>query len=124
MEIVDVQKYTQFKKGSVFREVPILTDQTMATILLIDSGSKTTDLNHPQKERIYYVVKGNGEVTIDDESRDVKEGDMILIPKGKHHKYTTNSHRLTLISINQIDDVPILIKSSPKKKSSRKMAVN
>ncbi len=124
MEIVDVQKYTQFKRGSVFREVPIITDQTMATILLIDSGSKTTDLNHPQKDRIYYVVKGHGEVTIDNETRDVKEGDMILIPKGKHHKYTTNSHRLTMISINQIDDVTVKDISKPKKKSSRKMAVN
>jgi len=124
MEIVDVQKYTQFKRGSVFREVPIITDQTMATILLIDSGSKTTDLNHPQKDRIYYVVKGHGEVTIDNETRDVKEGDMILIPKGKHHKYTTNSHRLTMISINQIDDVTVKDISKPKKTRAGKMAVN
>jgi hypothetical protein len=52
MEIIDVLKYTQFKPGSVYREVPIITDQTMATILLIDSDSRTTDLNHPQKDRI------------------------------------------------------------------------
>ncbi len=105
MEIIDVLKFTDFKKGSVFREVPIITDQTMATILLIDSNSQTTDLNHPQKDRIYYVVKGNGEVTINKESRNVKEGEMILIPKGSSHKYSTVKSRLTLISINQIDDV-------------------
>jgi mannose-6-phosphate isomerase-like protein (cupin superfamily) len=118
MEVVDVSKYTSFKKGSVFREVPILTDQTMATILLVDSDSQTTDLNHPQKDRIYYVVKGEGEVTIDNEARMVKEGELILIPKGRSHKYTTNHHRLTLISINQIDDVTAkkkAIKTVPKK---------
>ena len=115
MEIVDVSKYTNFKKGSVFREVPIITDQTMATILLIDSGARTTDLNHPQKDRIYYIVKGSGEVTIDNESRNVKAGDMLLVPKGKSHKYTTNSHKLTLISINQIDDVITKKKTSTKK---------
>lgn len=104
MEIIDVLKYTQFKKGSVYREVPILTDQTMATILLIDSDSKTTDLNHPQKDRIYYIVSGTGEVTIDKETKFVKEGEMILIPKGSSHKYTTNSNRMVMISINQIDD--------------------
>lgn len=125
MEIVDVMKYDQFKEGSVVREVPIITDQTMATILLVDAGTMTTDLNHPQKDRIYFVVKGHGEVTIDDETRDVKEGDMILIPKGSHHKYTTNAHRLTLISINQLDDVTVTERSTAKKKaSSKKNGVN
>jgi mannose-6-phosphate isomerase-like protein (cupin superfamily) len=107
MEMIDVLKYTDFKKGSVFREIPILTDQTMATILLIDSNSKTTDLNHPQKDRIYYIVRGTGEVTIDKESKNIKEGEMILIPKGSSHKYTTTTSRLVLISINQIDDIAI-----------------
>jgi mannose-6-phosphate isomerase-like protein (cupin superfamily) len=104
MEIIDVMKYTKFKKGAVFREIPILTDQTMATILLVDSDSMTTDLNHPQKDRIYYVVKGSGEVTINEESRMIKAGELILIPKGNSHKYTTTSRQLVLISVNQIDD--------------------
>ena len=104
MEIIDVLNYTKFKIGSVFREVPIITDQTMATILLIDSNSRTTDLNHPQNDRIYYVVRGIGEVTIGEESMQIKEGKMILVPKGSSHKYTTTTDRLTLISINQIDD--------------------
>lgn len=105
MEIIDIMDYTGFKKGSVFREVPIITDQTMATILLIDSDSMTTDLNHPQKDRIYYVVSGDGTVTIDNESKKVREGNIILIPKGSSHKYTTTTSRLVLISVNQIDDV-------------------
>ena len=104
MEIIDVMQYTKFKKGAVFREVPILTDQTMATILLVDANSMTTDLNHPQKDRIYYVVKGSGEVTINEESKMIKAGEMILIPKGNSHKYTTKNHRLVLISVNQLDD--------------------
>ncbi|MFW3145910.1 MAG: cupin domain-containing protein [Thermoplasmatota archaeon] len=104
MEIIDVLKYDQFKMGSVFREVPIITSQTMATILLIDSNSRTTNLNHPQKDRIYYIVRGKGEVTIENESRLIKEGDMILIPMGSSHKYSTSTSRLVLISINQIDD--------------------
>lgn len=105
MEIIDVFNYNQFKVGSVFKEVPIITDQTMATILLIDSNSNTTNLNHPQKDRIYYIVKGRGRVTIGNESRNIKEGELILIPKGSSHKYTTTTSRLILISINQIDDI-------------------
>jgi mannose-6-phosphate isomerase-like protein (cupin superfamily) len=105
MEVIDIFKYDKFKNGSVFKEVPIITDQTMATILLIDSNSHTTDLNHPQKDRIYYIVKGRGEVTIGSESRYIKEGELILIPKGSSHKYTTTTRRLTLISINQIEDI-------------------
>ena len=122
MEIIDVLKYTEFKKGAVFKEVPMITDQTMATILLIDSNSKTTDLNHPQKDRIYYVVAGDGKVTIDQESRMVKAGDMILIPNGSSHKYTTKASRLVLISVNQIDDVATgkKKKTAPKKNAGPK----
>jgi len=122
MEIIDVMKYTKFKTGAVFREIPILTDQTMATILLVDSNSMTTDLNHPQKDRIYYVVKGSGEVTINEESKMVKAGEMILIPKGNSHKYTTNGSRLVLISVNQIDDVATgkKKKTAPKKNAGPK----
>ena len=116
MEIIDVMKYTKFKKGAVFREIPILTDQTMATILLVDSDSMTTDLNHPQKDRIYYVVKGSGKVTINEESRMIKEGELILIPKGNSHKYTTTGSRLVLISVNQIDDKAVKEKPAAKKK--------
>ena len=117
MEIIDVLKYTQFREGSVFREVPIMTDQTMATILLIDSNSKTTDLNHPQKDRIYYIVRGSGEDTINTETNFVKEGEMILIPKGSSHRYATNSDRMVLISINQIDDVkPVIVSFSATRK--------
>ena len=116
MEIIDVMRYTKFKKGAVFKEVPMITDQTMATILLVDSNSMTTDLNHPQKDRIYYVVKGAGEVTINKESKMIKAGELILIPKGKSHKYTTAASRLVLISVNQIDDVVAKKKTVPKKK--------
>jgi mannose-6-phosphate isomerase-like protein (cupin superfamily) len=108
-------KYNEFKKGAVYREVPMITDQTMATILLIDSNSKTTDLNHPHKDRIYYVVAGAGKVTIDEESRMVKTGDMILIPNGSSHKYTTKASRLVLISVNQIDDGVVEKKAAQKK---------
>ena len=116
MEIIDVSRYTEFKKGTVFREVPMITDQTMASILLIDSNSMTTDLNHPQKDRIYYVVKGSGEVTIGPESKLIKEGHLILIPKGSSHKYTTTGSRLVLISVNQIDENVIKKKPAVKKK--------
>jgi mannose-6-phosphate isomerase-like protein (cupin superfamily) len=115
MEIIDVMKYNEFKKGAVFKAVPMLTDQTMASILLVDSDSMTTDLNHPQKDRIYYVVSGAGRVTIGHESKLIREGHLILIPKGKSHKYATTGSRLVLISVNQIDDKVIKKKPAMKK---------
>jgi hypothetical protein len=73
MEIIDAFKYDQFKMGPVLKEVPITTDQTMATILLIDSSSHTKDLNHPQEDRLCDNVKVEGEVAIGNESRQIRK---------------------------------------------------
>ena len=103
MEIIDVLRYSGFNIGSVFREVPFFTDQLMTTILTIDSNSRTTDLNHSRKDRVYYVVSGRGEVTVDNRSNDVREGHLVLIPNGTKYHFMTKADKMVLISFNRVD---------------------
>ncbi len=44
---------------------------------------------HYQKvsDEIYYILRGQGTITVDGEKRDLKEGDVISIPKGKVHGF-------------------------------------
>ena len=74
MEIVELGHFNEYKENSVKMEIPMMTEQVMATVLLIDSNSKTLALNHPHMDKIYLVMEGSGVVTIGDESEKVRKG--------------------------------------------------
>jgi mannose-6-phosphate isomerase-like protein (cupin superfamily) len=41
---------------------------------------------HLQMEEVYYLLKGQAQLTINDDTRIVKPGDAIVIPPGARHK--------------------------------------
>lgn len=48
---------------------------------------------HKKMEEIYYVVKGNGKIIIDGDLTEIKEGDLVSIPKNKFHHVETESNQ-------------------------------
>lgn len=40
---------------------------------------------HKERDEVYYIIKGKGIMRVNEEKKDVKEGDVILIPKGSVH---------------------------------------
>jgi mannose-6-phosphate isomerase-like protein (cupin superfamily) len=46
---------------------------------------KSTPHMHKKMEEIYFVLKGEGEIFIGDESEIIKRGDLVAIPKNKFH---------------------------------------
>ena len=40
---------------------------------------------HRYRDEVYYIVKGKGLIRVGEEKRDVREGDVVLIPKGEPH---------------------------------------
>ena len=44
---------------------------------------------HYQKvsDEIYFVLRGRGKITVGDETRELKEGDVVAIPKGTVHGF-------------------------------------
>jgi mannose-6-phosphate isomerase-like protein (cupin superfamily) len=49
-------------------------------------GRATTAHYHRSTEELYLIVEGLGRLVIDDEQREVAEGDCALIPPGATHK--------------------------------------
>jgi mannose-6-phosphate isomerase-like protein (cupin superfamily) len=112
MEIVKLEEFKEFKRNSVKKEIPILTEGVMATLLLIDKDSNTLGLNNPHHDKIYYVIEGSGVVTIGDNSKKVNKGNLILVPNGHHHKYVTTTKRLVLLTIEELHKkMPIMEKT-------------
>ena len=51
-------------------------------------GGQTTPHYHPRAEEIYYILSGQGEMRLGDESCAVVPGDAIAIPPGIEHQIT------------------------------------
>ncbi|MCK5107507.1 MAG: cupin domain-containing protein [Nanoarchaeota archaeon] len=54
---------------------------------------------HEKTEEVYFIVKGKGKIKIGDKVCDVKDGDVIPIPKNEYHCITEVSETIELIAV-------------------------
>jgi mannose-6-phosphate isomerase-like protein (cupin superfamily) len=85
----DAAEPFQTKDGSIIRS---LLDRTNAPVqnqslaeATVPPGRETTPHQHLRSEEFYYVIEGRGLMRIDEEEREVRVGDAILIPAGARH---------------------------------------
>jgi len=62
-----------------------------AGIVLLEPGKGHERHTHPDSEEILYFLGGEGEQTIEDETRTVGAGDMVHIPSGVEHSTINTS---------------------------------
>jgi mannose-6-phosphate isomerase-like protein (cupin superfamily) len=90
------------KDGSEIRELlahrnSVINNQSLAEARL-PVGGATQEHYHPQCEEIYYITQGTGKIRIEGETREVKPGDAIAIPRGQKHKlWNTGDEVLKLL---------------------------
>ena len=96
MDVQNLEQVTAFttKDGSEIRELlshrnSCIRNQSLAEARL-PAGACTTPHYHPQTEEIYYILDGQGQMTIGDAMRDVGPGDAIAIPPGATHQITNS----------------------------------
>ena len=92
MDIKNLNEVSAFttKDGSEIRELlayrnSAIRQQSLAEARVPVDGS-TLEHFHPKTEEIYFITAGQGRMKIEDETREVREGDAIAIPPGKKHK--------------------------------------
>lgn len=49
-------------------------------------GCATTEHYHPRAEEIYYILHGSARLRLNEDVRDLRPGDAVLIPAGARHK--------------------------------------
>ena len=57
----------------------------------LPKGGATQRHYHKESEELYFLLEGDGVMEIDGESREVGQGDAILIPAGTWHQITARS---------------------------------
>ncbi|MBL7209311.1 MAG: cupin domain-containing protein [Dehalococcoidia bacterium] len=92
MEVVNVNDATSFvtKDSAEIKEILAPTNSSLANQSLAEAkvmpGRCTQEHFHPKAEEIYYILRGKGKMTIEDETRDVRKGDGIAICPGQKHR--------------------------------------
>ena len=56
------------------------------------ANQQTNGHTHAGQEEVYFFIKGKGEMTIDDDTFTVKEGDVVCIEDGEFHKVYNTGH--------------------------------
>ncbi len=91
MDIVNLDQVSPFltKDGSEIRELLAhrnsgIRHQSLAEARL-PAGGATVPHFHRRTEEIYYILVGQGQITIDRDQRNVNPGDAIAIPPGAVH---------------------------------------
>lgn len=95
MDVTNLERVEAFttKDGSEIRELlshrnSAIRNQSLAEARL-PVGGATTPHYHPLAEEIYYILAGEGEMQIGEETRVVRPGDAIAIPPGRPHQIRT-----------------------------------
>jgi quercetin dioxygenase-like cupin family protein len=65
---------------------------------ILDKG-KTIESHIDPMEEIYFIVMGEGEMTVGEETRHVIPGDAILIPAGAPHALTNSGEDLLFLMV-------------------------
>ena len=86
MDISSVRTAEPFttKDGSTIRELHHTAAQSLAEATL-EPDQATERHYHRLSEEIYFVLKGSGEMEVDEKKERVRPGDAILIPAGAWH---------------------------------------
>ena len=77
-------------EGKTEEEAPML-GATGFTLHLMQGGQAGDYHMHKDAEQIYYFVKGEGKMKIDDEIYAVKPGDAVHLPPGAYHQLINDS---------------------------------
>ncbi len=98
MELINIDDMKEIEQAKVIKKVPIITDQVIASVYFIGPDRTLPRHIHTDIDEIHYIVDGNGLITIDESSKNISKGMLILVPKGNSHFLSASKNGMTLLS--------------------------
>ena len=75
------------EQSADFRRVLWTGEHTQLVIMTIPPDGEIGVETHPDNDQILSFVSGLGRAVIEGETRDVKAGDVVVVPAGKEHNF-------------------------------------
>jgi len=79
--------------------VPLPNTKRLIRLLCFEPNQNVPLHRHPEAEKIFYVLKGQGEITVGEEKVKVKNCFFVKAPAGMLHQWKNGEERLVLISV-------------------------
>ncbi|MDR3546730.1 MAG: phosphomannose isomerase type II C-terminal cupin domain [Candidatus Pacebacteria bacterium] len=77
-----------------------LNEPTTVKILSVSAGKRFSLQKHEHRDEYWKVIDGSGIATIGDETRDVRMGDTIEIPRGTMHRLLGGDQGIRVLEIS------------------------
>jgi mannose-6-phosphate isomerase-like protein (cupin superfamily) len=91
---------TVAEENPAFRRVLWTGRHTQLVIMTIPPGGEIGEEVHEDTDQILTFVSGVGEAMVDDEKRQVAQGDLVVVPAGTRHNFTnTGPNPLVLYTV-------------------------
>ncbi len=94
-------KYDGFSTNLLIGEINSDSKEISIQITYVEPNGMQFLHSHEQ-EQCYYIISGTGLMIIDDQTKEVKEGDAVFIPSNSTHGIKNiGNNRLTYLTANQ-----------------------
>ncbi len=87
MNKINMDDILEFSSERSARKAIFKEDQLDTGLLLYAPGQTTPDHKHMDIDEVFYVISGEGTITINQEAIPVKEKDVIFSPRGETHGF-------------------------------------
>jgi mannose-6-phosphate isomerase-like protein (cupin superfamily) len=91
MEKININDILDFAAEKSARKAIFKEGQLDTGLLLYTPGQITPDHKHSDIDEVFYVISGEGTITINNEEVLVKERDIIFSPNGETHGFNNTS---------------------------------
>ena len=105
MDVMNVYEMKEFKEGVRVSKKVVDTDKTVIHFHFYSPNSRVRLHRHVDAIDVYYVVEGEGRVTIGDEEKLVRKGDILVIPENTIHG-VANPYKKPLIMLDILTPRP------------------
>lgn len=80
------------------------TNRCELTVVIWPSNSRGAMVAHKEKEQTFFVLNGEGKVTVGEETSGIKPGSVVFIPRNLPHTTETGNDELTYLCMNGLVD--------------------
>jgi mannose-6-phosphate isomerase-like protein (cupin superfamily) len=105
MEVTNAFEVKEFKKGERVSKKAVDNDTVLIHFHFYSTNSKVQVHQHGDSVDVYYVIEGEGLVTIGNEERVLRKGDIVAIPRNTVHG-VVNPYKKPLIMLDILTPKP------------------
>ncbi|MNO92566.1 Cupin domain protein [compost metagenome] len=91
MQKINIDNITNFVADKSARKGIFKEGQLDTGLLLYAPGQITPDHKHSDIDEVFYIISGEGTITINNEPISIKEKDIIFSPHGETHGFNNTS---------------------------------